>query len=494
MLKIKNLSPTKKITLLYLTIFLPLIFFRFPDIRNEIKYLIITKESLNNNLFILNYLNSLYPDKPPLYFWFLKILDNYFPKYFFKLGILFGSIIPSYLVSIMCYKFLIKFKNIHKNIENLAFPIALSLIASPLYIGGTSVLRMDMLMYFFIFFSTYIFFNFYFNFINLNFKNLFLMYFFIFLGLFTKGIVGLIGPISIIFSFLFLNKDLKYLKKVHFLKGFLFVVFGISVWFFGLYNSPKGLEYIKLLIGQETINRITNSKTHIRPIYYYMKNFPILFVPYGISILIALFYYIKKIKNFVNWNELEKIFFSISLPLFILLSFASGKLSIYLLPTILGFLGLTILYLDKFKNRFLVKVLLNISMLTLIIPFFLNKKFNKENRLEKILNISNYTMLFVVFLVSINSNYYSNNYTLKLFLEKINKLPSSSIYLYRFDDFKNTKYMLNKKIIPIDNKTNFNLREENFIITKANKNEEIVKDFNNLKLVLKNKNYILYKF
>lgn len=482
-----------KFTFIYLAIFIPLMFFRFPDIRNEIKYLAITRESLNNNLFILNYLNNLYPDKPPFYFWILKTIDVYFPKYFFQLGILIGSIIPSYIISILSYNFILNFKKTYKFIEPLSFTITLALIASPLFIGGTSVLRMDMLMYLFIFSSIYLFFNMYYGFKIINYKNLIFMYAFIFLGLFTKGIVGFIDPIIIILSFLLLNRDLKFLKKIHFTKGVIFIFISIALWFFKVYTSHNGINYLNLLLGEETLGRIVKSKAHVRGIAYYLKHLPLVLIPYGIGVFFSIHHYIKNIRNFKNWKELEKIFFSMSLPLFILLSLASGKLLIYLLPVLYGFIGLTILYLIEFKDRHLNKILINIALLNLIIPFIINKKLNRDNSVHKTLNIISSTMLSLIFLVSINGNFYSKRYTLKPIIKKIEDIPEENIYAYRFEDFQNAKYIINKNIIPINNGTTLILPKESFIITKSNRKEDISKDFKNAKIILKNKNYYLYK-
>ncbi|MFK4784711.1 ArnT family glycosyltransferase [Fusobacterium sp. MFO224] len=464
-MKINYKNQVMKITFIYLAIFIPLILFRFPDIRNEIKYLAITKESLNNNLFILKYLDNLYPDKPPFYFWILKLIHTYFPKYFFQLGILIGSVIPSYIIAILSYKFLLNFKNSYKYIEKLSFTIVLGLIASPLFIGGTSVLRMDILMYLFIFSSIYLFFNMYYNFKKINFKNLFSMYLFIFLGLFTKGIVGIVAPLSTMIIFLLFNRDLKFLKKIHFMKGIIFILSCVSLWFLNIYFCEDGLQYIKLLVGQETLGRITKSKAHIRPVYYYLKTLPVISLPYGLGVFFSLFYYLKNIKSFIKWNELEKIFFCLSVPLFILLSFASGKLVIYLLPTLYGFIGLTVMYFFRFK------------------PISSNRTLN---------NFS-YGLLLVIFIISINGNYYSRNYTLKPLLTKIENIENENIYTYRFEDFQNTKFIIKKNIIPITNGTSIKIPKENYIITKANKKKEISKDFKNLKLISKNKNYYLYK-
>ena len=65
------------IILIYILIFIPIIILRFPDIRNEIKYFLITDSIIDSkNFLVLKYLNELYPDKPPLYFFILYIQKN----------------------------------------------------------------------------------------------------------------------------------------------------------------------------------------------------------------------------------------------------------------------------------------------------------------------------------------------------------------------------------------------------------------------------------
>ena len=86
-------------TFIYILIFVPIIILRFPDIRNEIKYFLITDTIIESkNFFILKYINELYPDKPPLYFFILYIIKKYFGKYFIQGAIVFGTLIPSFLI------------------------------------------------------------------------------------------------------------------------------------------------------------------------------------------------------------------------------------------------------------------------------------------------------------------------------------------------------------------------------------------------------------
>ena len=47
----------------YFALIIGIAFLRFPDIRNELKYFVITDQMLENNRFlVLKYFNELYPD------------------------------------------------------------------------------------------------------------------------------------------------------------------------------------------------------------------------------------------------------------------------------------------------------------------------------------------------------------------------------------------------------------------------------------------------
>lgn len=95
----------KKSYPLFLLLFL-LLFLRFPDIRNEMKYLIIAQEMLEHkNIWLLSYLGNLYPDKPPLYFWLLSSSQAIFGKQWaYPLSLLFGSFLPMLGIVFLCFQ------------------------------------------------------------------------------------------------------------------------------------------------------------------------------------------------------------------------------------------------------------------------------------------------------------------------------------------------------------------------------------------------------
>ena len=146
---------------IYIFLALPFALLRFPDIRNEIKYLMITKEMfINKNYLVLKYFSEFYPDKPPLYFWILGLSQKIFGDNFFFI-ILFGSIIPTLILILFFYKFLKNFKT-----KDESFIIALTLCLLPFFFGLSIFARMDMLMSLFIFLALYYFFGFYYKFVD----------------------------------------------------------------------------------------------------------------------------------------------------------------------------------------------------------------------------------------------------------------------------------------------------------------------------------------
>ena len=229
--------------------------------------------------------------------------------------------------------------------------------------GLSIFLRMDILMAFFITLSLSLFIYFYFNRNKINNIKLFFLYLSIFLGIFTKGALGGILPILIIYIFLYLESDLKFFNNLHWKKGILFLVFFFSIWLIILYFQPNGTEYIKLLLGKQTIGRAYKSYSHARPFYYYFMYLPLIFLPYGIFYIYGFFNYLINLERRKTWTLFEKWAFSWSIPPFIFLSIISGKLQIYLLPLYIGMIFLSLIVRDKLikKYKFIIFVEKNIQ-------------------------------------------------------------------------------------------------------------------------------------
>ena len=483
-----------KILFIYLIIYIPIALTRFPDIRNEIKYYTIVDELIKSReFFILKYFSELYPDKPPLYFWLIRFFKENFENFNF-LSILFGSIIPSFIIVILMYNLFSKLKS-----EKFGFLVAISLVTTPFFMGISIFLRMDMLMNLFITISLYYFFSIYFNLIKNSWINKGVMYLSIFLGIFTKGIAGGMVPLSIILIFLILEKDLSSLKRINFLKGIVFIIICALAWFLTIYLQSEGKEYLALMFKQETVGRIVKAKTHIKPFYYYLVRLSFLIFPYSLFWYCGIFHYLKDIKNYRNWNYIEKIGVIWSVVPLILFSLASGKLDIYMLPLFTGMILLSLNFFIKLKEKKIGEVLLKIISVILIIPFFLNKFLkNKENHYKNFLTIP--LSIIIIFGVLAQGMLVFNKYfTLKPIVAQIQ--DNRKIYTYRFEDFKNIEGV--EPRVKASNITNIqeiseikekiiNSNSRVYFITK-NKYKDRFNNISNLKLKFNNESYCFFE-
>lgn len=478
----ENLKNYLKLFIGYFILVIPLGLLRFPDIKNEMKYFIITDQMLNSkNWFILKYFNELYPDKPPLYFWFLSLIKTLTNHYYFFNLLLLSSLFGFFII-LLTYSLVKNLKN-----SNIAFLISYSTAIIPFFIGVSVLQRMDMMMSFFIFSSFYLFYGFYYNFRKISYPNLIIFYICLFLGIFIKGIAGIAIPLVTILIFLLLEKNLIFLKKIKFLYGISFIFFLIAIWFYNISISTDGTVYLKLLLGQETVRRIIKSKTHIRPFYYYITSSIYIFFPYGLTFLFLLLNYLKRINSWKNWDRLEKISFISSIVPFIILSLASGKLNIYLTPIIPWAIIFTLSNIEILvKNKF-INFSFNFFEILLIFPLLLKKIKKNYNIYTRIFNINYFINILFIFIILILP-LYNKGYTLSPF-KNIIENKNIKVCSYKFPNSKNLSYLTEYEI------ENFDLvasipKEYKYILIK-NKNSDIsLKDYST---ILKNKKYSLLK-
>lgn len=443
-----------KIIIVYIIFLVLASFFRFPDIKDEFKYIYLTDNLIERkNFIILKYFGELYPDKPPLYFWILVLLRYIFRENFFPLSLVLCSIFPMILISLKSYKFIVDMDS--DTFGNYIFKLFITL---PFIVGISLILRMDMLLTFWIISSIYIFFEGYYS-NKWDKKNIFLMYIYIALGILTKGGAGIVVPILTIITFLFLEKNFKILKEIKFLRGILFVLFIILFWFFSLSKIPEGKDYISLMIGRETIGRVLNSKTHMRPFYFYLIHTPLTFFILFPFVFLQIYRLSKKIKYFKTWNRLDKISYSWFIPNFIFFSLCSGKLDIYLLPIYPAMIILAVRYLTEIGlERYISKII----------------------KLQIILVLTAISGVY----------YYTDNYTLKPFIKNIES--SNNLYSFRFNDAKNLYYMIGKKRIrELGDDDLGEIKKGDLIILKV-KNMERLEGLNYI-VIEKNKSYLLLK-
>lgn len=307
--------------LLIFTCFLPILLFRDFTPNNELKYLSIADEALENG-YILTFRNheQAYADKPPLYLWIVmagKWLFDSHNMFFLSLF----SIVPALLILYIMDQWT----------RQLLLPSfrkagQLMLITSGLFTGAAIVLRMDMLMSLFILLSLYSFFRIYTH--QNRKRDKILLPIYIFLAIFTKGPVGMLVPLLTIFMFLLLKKELRLFGKFLGFRQWGLLLGLCLPWFGGVYIEG-GKEYLDNLLFHQTVNRAVDAFHHKEPVWFYLKTIWYSLAPWSLFYLCIIFTGIGK--RLIN-TDVKKLFLTCIATTFITLSLFSGKLDIYLLP------------------------------------------------------------------------------------------------------------------------------------------------------------------
>lgn len=455
----KNRERYKIFFIIYFLFMVGVAFLRAPDLRNELKYFLITDQMLTTkNFVVLEYFNELYPDKPPIYFWLLGVIRSIYKDSFYPLALIFGSIIPALVTGVLGFKIFKLYWSEKMSYFSLAIFITL-----PYLLGISLVLRMDYLMTAFIFGALYIFFKSYFekDKKKISFKNIFLMYLFITLGVLVKGGAAVVIPVLTILTFLYLDRNLKYLKNIKPLLGFGILFSVLGIWFLLILNFPNGKEYISLLLGRETIGRVVKAKTHTRPIYYYIKNLIFTALPLTPFLVRGCINSLKNIKLRHKWKLVDKISLSLFLPNLLFFSLISGKLDIYLLPLYYGIVVISLRFIEHEWSG------------------------TKESICKKILYIN----VSIGILCAIALPYYNRNYTMNDTIQ-ILKENTQKVYSYRFSDAKNIITEIDKTSLdnlPLDEL--YKINEGELLLARKKYYKDI--PLQNFKEIYSNKEYII---
>lgn len=439
------------------TLFFLLLFLRFPDIRNEMKYLVIAEEMIQNkSIWLLSYFGNLYPDKPPLYFWLLSSLELLFGKnWAYPLALLLGSFLPMLGIVFLCIQQLKVWK------PELKERFLHYVITTPYFMGVAIFLRMDMLMSFFITLALSIFCFLYHRPEKISAFYLVGFYTSIFLGVFSKGGLGFLFPLLIILSFLFLEKNLKFLGKLKLQYGFVLILTFVLIWFSCVYFQKDGKEYLNLMLGQQTLGRAVQSSSHARPFYYYFLHIVVSFFPFGFLYFVGIFYSLFHWKDRIHWTSFEKWAFAWAVPGIFLLSIFSGKLDIYMLPLFPGAFFFSMVLEDSwdFRNHLLKKVLIK----TQDIIFFLS------------------------FLFLIALPVYNHYYSIKPILGSLQENNISKISFWESPDLQNIKYYLPNLVFSEYDKKD-SRQEKQMILLKKKYLSEISPPYDER---FRNKEYVL---
>lgn len=307
--------------LLYLFLLLPVFIYRDFTPPNELKYISIVEEALRNRTWFTFYNHGeLYADKPPLFFWLLMFVKRLTGGY--PMGIIgLFSLLPAIGVLVVMDRWMeIGGMKHHPIVSNLL------LLTTFMFTGASLVMRMDMLMTFFIILSLYTFYRIYKK-VHYRMEE-YLLPVYIFLALFSKGPIGVLIPLLSMVLFLGAKKEIRTFSR--YWGGKQWAILGVlcAVWFLNIYWEG-GEEYLNNLLFTQTIGRGVNAFHHKRAIWYYFPWMLFTFAPWALLYMVILWQGIRR-KLFTS--DIELFFVIIVSSSVVMMSLISSKLNIYLLP------------------------------------------------------------------------------------------------------------------------------------------------------------------
>lgn len=283
-----------------------------------IRYAEVTREMIRSGDWVVPHLNGeIFIDKPPLLFWLMAIPSS-----------LYGSItpfiakLPSALSAWVGTIILFLWANrIYGKTQHglLAGGILLS---SYQYFFQSRLAKTDILLCLFIILSLYNFFMSYYESKRFLFNGLF--FFFMGLGVLTKGPFGIL-PLIIVSVFLIKERQVKKLISKEFFLGYMILFVTVLPWVF-LFIQRIGWEQSVMLVKQ---NKILSRH---EPIYFYFIAIWGEFAPWSIFLPFVFFHLLKE--RYKIWNSKLSFFIIWFVVLFSLLTLFKFRTSRYLLPAL----------------------------------------------------------------------------------------------------------------------------------------------------------------
>ncbi len=325
--------------LLLLLAMLPVLTLRDFTPDNELRYLSIVDEALKNGHFFTFTNQGLpYADKPPFYLWLLMLGKWMLGGHYMWFLSLF-SILPAFGIVAVMDKWVKRESNIDDRLTG-----GLMMMSCGLFLGAAVVIRMDMLMTYFIVLSLYTFYKMVKG-VGNECRNSWLFPLYMFMALFTKGPVGILVPLLSTLVFLLTTGRLKNVGRYWGWKTWLVLLLGCGIWFGGVYWEG-GPEYLNNLLFHQTVDRAVNSFHHEAPFYYYLISVWYSLAPWSlflVAVILTGFFcgYVR--------SDLERFFLTILFTTLVMLSCISSKIAIYLVPAFPFFVYLAVLLMARFR-------------------------------------------------------------------------------------------------------------------------------------------------
>ncbi|MBR5072229.1 MAG: glycosyltransferase family 39 protein [Bacteroidales bacterium] len=328
--KLIDKIPVGAVILLMLLCLSPMMCLRDYTPSNELRYLSIVDEALEQgHVFAFTSHGEDYADKPPLYFWLMMLFKILLGEHsMFALSLL--SFIPACIIIAVMDKWL---RTAHPGrfTPSQRVAAALMLATTGLFLGMTAFLRMDMMMCMWIVLALWTFWK-WDNGIGRSGAHRILLPVYTFLALFTKGPVGLLVPPVAIIVILCASRRFKLVGRYLGLAFWGILAALCAVWFTGVYLEA-GTGYLGNLLFHQTVDRAVNSFHHKAPFWYYLVIVWAVMAPWCLSTVPAIIGGLLKRRGSQEApSTYEKTLALTSLSTFVMLSCFSSKLAIYLAP------------------------------------------------------------------------------------------------------------------------------------------------------------------
>src|SRR5207247_10737934 len=163
----------------------------------------------------------------------------------------------------------------------------------------------------------------------------------------SEGLVGVVLPALILFSFVAVRRDWRLLLEARLPWGILIFLLIAAPWFV-LVDQATGGKWLKDFIFIHHIQRYTAGAGHRQPFYYYFTTLPLDFLPWTIFAVPALFAYRLRRQLFEEPTQLFFILWFVAVFLFF--TMADTKRELSLLPLSTPIALLISKYIDHLYN------------------------------------------------------------------------------------------------------------------------------------------------
>ncbi len=298
---------------------------------DEPRYAQIAREMVDRGDWILMHLNGgVYGDKPPLFFWLIA-LSSYLWQGFTSFSVRFPSAVFGTLTVLLTF-----FLGKRLYSSRTGFFSGLILATSLHFAYLSTRANIDATLTFFTTASFLCFFLWYQEGKEEGMghgralRNLLVFGFYTSMALatLTKGPIGLAFPLLGSLIFLLIRKEYGEMRRMKLLPGIFLFLAIVLAWYLPAI-SLGGKTYVEENLFRHTTEAYTTGWTHPHPLYYYLYNFPISFMPWTLCLPAAVVYGCSKA---TTGKRKEFLFLSVwCLLIFVFFSLSRSKRALYLL-------------------------------------------------------------------------------------------------------------------------------------------------------------------